>query len=120
MELPLAYSRRILINLAIDGSPGRARWKVELESPAALTDGSVDALASCDDRAELLAALAQLPVRQRAVLVLRYFNDLTEAQVAEALRCSVGTVKSNASRGLARLRDALQPAIATPGGSDDE
>ena len=52
-------------------------------------------------------ALGQLNERQRAVLVLRYFNDLTEAQVAEVLGCSPGTVKSSASRGLARLRERL-------------
>jgi DNA-directed RNA polymerase specialized sigma24 family protein len=46
--------------------------------------------------------------------VLRYFNDLTEAQVAEVLGCSQGTVKSSASRGLARLREALQPVPLQP------
>jgi len=56
---------------------------------------------------ELLDALALLTSRQRAVLVLRYFNDLTEVQTAEVLGCSPGTVKSNASRGLARLRESL-------------
>jgi RNA polymerase sigma factor (sigma-70 family) len=55
-----------------------------------------------------------LPARQRAVLVLRYFNDLTEAQVADVLGCSPGTVKSSSSRGLARLREVLQPVPLTP------
>jgi RNA polymerase sigma factor (sigma-70 family) len=45
-----------------------------------------------------------LPPRQRAVLVLRYFEDMTEAEAADALGCSIGTVKSHASRGLDRLR----------------
>ena len=66
-------------------------------------------LIGLETRDELLDALAQLTPRQRAVLVLRYFNDLTEAQVAEVLGCSPGTVKSNASRGLARLREVLSP-----------
>ena len=65
-----------------------------------------------DARAELLGALAVLPPRQRAVLVLRYFEDLSEAQVAQTLGCSVGTVKSTASRGLARLREALRSRTA--------
>jgi RNA polymerase sigma factor (sigma-70 family) len=52
-------------------------------------------------------ALAELPPRTRAALVLRYFEDLTEAQAAAALGCSVGSVKSQVSRGLARLRDRL-------------
>ncbi len=56
--------------------------------------------------AELLAALAGLPTRQRAVIVLRYWEDLPEAEVAAILGCSAGTVKSTASRGLARLREA--------------
>jgi RNA polymerase sigma factor (sigma-70 family) len=55
-------------------------------------------------RRDLQVALAALPRGQRAVLVLRYFEDLTEAQVASALDCSVGTVKSQAARGLATLR----------------
>ena len=66
-------------------------------------------LVGFETRAELLDALARLTPRQRAVLVLRYFNDLTEAQTAEVLGCSPGTVKSNASRGLARLREVLAP-----------
>jgi DNA-directed RNA polymerase specialized sigma24 family protein len=57
-----------------------------------------------DQRALLMAALAELPARQRAVVVLRYWEDMTETQVAAVLRCSVGTVKSQASKGLARLR----------------
>ncbi len=53
----------------------------------------------------LLRGLARLPVRQRAVLVLRYFEYLSEAQTAALLGCSVGTVKSQAARALARLRE---------------
>ena len=56
-----------------------------------------------------MRALAALPPRQRTVLVLRYFNDLSEAEIADVLECSVGTVKSQVSRGLARLRDIAEP-----------
>ena len=56
------------------------------------------------DRDFLIRALARLPARQRTVLVLRYFNDLSEAETAGALGCTVGTVKSQASRGLAQIR----------------
>jgi RNA polymerase sigma-70 factor (sigma-E family) len=107
MEQPRAYARRILVNLAVDGARGRARRRSELESGAAASPTAVDPLPEFDTRAELLQALGQLPARQRAVLVLRYFNDSTEAQVAEVLSCPPGTVKSSASRGLARLREAL-------------
>ena len=57
-----------------------------------------------DLRDALLRVLLVLPPRQRAVLVLRYFADLSEVDVAKALSCSVGTVKSQTSRALARLR----------------
>jgi RNA polymerase sigma-70 factor (sigma-E family) len=60
--------------------------------------------AAVDERDEVWRALSRLPRRQRAVLVLRYFEDRSEAQVAELLGISVGTVKSQAAKGLARLR----------------
>jgi RNA polymerase sigma-70 factor (sigma-E family) len=114
MEQPRAYARRILVNLALDGSRGRAQRRSELDAAPTVVDGPArDLLAGLETRAELLDALACLTPRQRAVLVLRYFNDLTEAQTAEVLGCSPGTVKSNASRGLARLREALA-AIPNP------
>jgi RNA polymerase sigma-70 factor (sigma-E family) len=110
MAQPRAYARRILVNLALDDSRGRARRRSELDGAPTVVDGPArDLLVGLETRAELLDALARLTPRQRAVLVLRYFNDLTEAQTAEVLGCSPGTVKSNASRGLARLREALAP-----------
>lgn len=109
MDQPRAYARRILVNLALDGARGRARRRRELESDGPAHLIAADPLPALEERSELLQALGRLQQRQRAVLVLRYFNDLTEAQVAEVLGCSPGTVKSSASRGLARLREALQP-----------
>ncbi len=109
MEQPRAYARRILVNLALDDARRRAQRRRELEPGASASLGAVDPLPAFETRSELIQALGQLHERQRAVLVLRYFNDLTEAQVAEVLGCSPGTVKSSASRGLARLREALQP-----------
>jgi RNA polymerase sigma factor (sigma-70 family) len=117
MRSPLAYARRILINLATDAAPRRRRRRIELEPATATNDPIVDPLAGYDDRAELLGALAALPARQRAVLVLRYFNDLTERQAAEVLGCPRGTVKSSAARGLATLREALQQTMSTTGGA---
>ena len=114
MEQPQAYARRILVNLAVDGARGRARRRSELEAGVPANPIGVDPLPALDTRAELLQLLGQLPARQRAVLVLRYFNDLTEAQVAEVLGCPQGTVKSSASRGLAVLREALQPFPLQP------
>jgi len=111
MERPLAYARRILVNRALSGSARRSRRRQELTTampsePAAVVDGVAE-IGAAD---ELMAALASLPPRQRAVLVLRYFLDLPEAEVAAAMKCSLGTVKSTASRGLARLERAMRPA----------
>jgi RNA polymerase sigma-70 factor (sigma-E family) len=107
MDHPAAYARRILVNLALRGSPKRSRRRTEL-SEVRPSDPAAPA-APLDTHDELYAALAALPPRQRAVLVLRYFLDLPEAEVAAALRCSLGTVKSTASRGLARLEQTLRP-----------
>lgn len=64
--------------------------------------------------AEVWLMLATLPPQQRAVLVLRYYEDLSEAETARALGCAVGTVKSNTSRGLATLRDLARDAAHNP------
>jgi RNA polymerase sigma-70 factor (sigma-E family) len=115
MEHPKAYARRVLLNLALDGSTRRARRLQELDGrpPADRVDGrSAHALWQVDTRSELVDALAGLPPRQRAVLVLRYFLDLPEAEVAAALGCSLGTVKSTASRGLALLGQDLSTRSA--------
>jgi RNA polymerase sigma factor (sigma-70 family) len=121
MDQPVAYARRILVNLALDDAKRRARRRSELDAAdGARLDAYADEASACvlgavDARAELLGALGGLAPRQRAVLVLRYFEDLSEAQVAEILGCSLGTVKSTASRGLARLRNALdEPAVKSP------
>jgi RNA polymerase sigma-70 factor (sigma-E family) len=113
MEHPGAYARRILINLALDGSDRRSRRRQELDvSPLEdrADESSLRELNRVGLKSELVSALAVLPPRQRAVLVLRYYVDLPEAQVATVLGCSLGTVKSTASRGLDRLEQELQSA----------
>lgn len=111
MDHPEAYGRRILVNLAVRGSSKRSRRRAELRDPSS---GSLGAVATpLDPHDDLHAALAALPPRMRAVLVLRYFLDLPEAEVAAALSCSVGNVKSTASRGLARLERSMRPAADT-------
>ena len=118
MDHPHAYARRVLINLALDGARRRTRHRQELIGDEAATlaampdESSARRLNAVGVRAELIEALGTLPPRQRAVLVLRYFEDLSESQVAELLGCSVGTVKSTASRGLARLQAVLSPDIS--------
>ncbi len=114
-----AYVRRTMVTTSISWS--RRRWRGELSTgalPEAADGADGDRTADVDGRAELWPHLAALPARQRAVLVLRYYEDLTEPQVAEQLGCSVGTVKSQAHRALATLRDRLGTTAndLTPGG----
>jgi RNA polymerase sigma-70 factor (sigma-E family) len=107
---PEHYVRRALYNLAADGWRRQRVWqrKAMLLEPAQ----PIDPAAAVDLRDAMLRVLAQLPPRQRAVLVLRYFEELSETEAAEVLGCSVGTVKSAASRGLARLREITAFAAA--------
>ena len=98
---PDAYLRRILVN----ASNRRFRRRQVTDQPGDLPEVAVEGPADLvGERAALLAALRQLPPRQRAVVVLRYWNDLTDAQIAAALGCSPGTVRSQLSRALATLR----------------
>jgi RNA polymerase sigma-70 factor (sigma-E family) len=113
MEHRVAYARRILINLALDGAKGRHRRSAELDLGDRLSvqdrhdEAATRALVDVDTTSEIAAALGELAPRQRAALVLRYFEDLSETQVADAMGCSVGTVKSTTSRALERLRCIL-------------
>jgi RNA polymerase sigma-70 factor (sigma-E family) len=110
MDHPIAYARRILVNLALADGPKRSRRRAELREAQR---GEPVAPVPIDAHDDLYAALAALPPRQRTVVVLRYFLDLPEAEVAAALQCSLGTVKSTASRGLARLEQTLRPTNDT-------
>lgn len=103
---PQAYTNRALVNHSHN------RWRRRARHPeATLTDAHDravgDATSRTDDRDALVRALMTLPTRQRAVIVLRFLNDLSEADTADALSCSVGTVKSQTSRAIARLREVL-------------
>ncbi len=104
-----AYVRKIMVNTFLRWR--KRRWNGEIAT-ASLPELSAygDAFAQVDSRAALTAALDRLPARQRAAVVLRYFADLTEAQTAQVMGCSVGAVKAHAAKALARLRDA--PGIA--------
>jgi RNA polymerase sigma-70 factor (sigma-E family) len=99
---PDAYVRRVLVNA--NRSRFRKRRVAEQLTGTVPEPAQVDAARDCDDRVTLMAALMRLPLGQRSVVVLRFWLDMTEPQVAEALGCSVGNVKSQATRGLAALR----------------
>jgi RNA polymerase sigma-70 factor (sigma-E family) len=100
---PEAYLRRVIYHAAVD------QWRVRRRRAETPLADDPPATADPTDRAHLrhalVQALAALPPRQRAVLVLRYWEQLSEAEAATVLGCSVGTVKASASRGLARLRE---------------
>ncbi len=103
---PEAYVRRMLVNEII--SARRHGWwrrerPHEHVEPSTVTSSPESAVV---DRDLLWAAVQLLPLRQRAVVVLRYYEDLSEADIAETLGCSRGTVKSQASAALANLRRA--------------
>ncbi len=103
---PDAYLRRIMINT--QRSWWRARWR--RETPAAVLPERPSGEDIADRHALgalVRQALARLPRQQRAVLVLRYCEDLPEAEVAGLLGCTAGTVKTHAHRGLRALRDLL-------------
>ena len=106
-----AYLRRILYNLAADGWRRRGAWhRVPSPLPSQPSDGTgPDPVNTVDLRDALMRALRELPPRQRTVVVLRYWEQLTQAETAELLGCSEGTVKSTASRGLSRLRELTAP-----------
>ena len=110
---PYPYVRRDLVTSA--ASWRRLRTTQEIVSLPAHEYATPDATDLVDERERMTDALATLPPRMRVVLVLRYTEDLSEADTAELLGCSVHTVRSQTVRGLARLRTLLgaaAPAIA--------
>jgi len=108
---PHAYVRRMLVNEYVSWQRQRAR-AVPHPEVARLADLRADRLGHADpdpagehaDRAALLEELSRLPARQRAAIVLRYYADLSDAEIAATLGCRPGTVRSSISRGLATLR----------------
>jgi RNA polymerase sigma-70 factor (sigma-E family) len=101
-EGPDAYVRKILLN--VFRSSRRRRWCGEIPVAAVPDRGLPDPASTVEERDILRRALAALPARQRAAVVLRFYEGLAEAETAVVLGCSVGTVKSLTSRGLQRLR----------------
>ncbi|MFC0624756.1 SigE family RNA polymerase sigma factor [Kribbella deserti] len=107
---PEAYARRALLNHIANRWRSRSR-KPEVALAVHHDQPTTDGSDQYADRDHLLTALQELAPRQRAVIVLRFYEDLTEAQTAEVLGCSVGTVKSQTSRALDRLRTITEPAL---------
>lgn len=111
---PEAYVRRSLVNLSTD------RWRLARRRPQEVApevggrSSTADPHQRVEDRLDLLRAMQRLTPRQRAVLVLRYFEDLSEEATAGVLGCSVGTVKSTASRAISSLRQSSTDRLAIP------
>lgn len=107
---PEAYTRRVLVNTY--ASWWRRKWNGEHPTEELPEPGGARTAHESrrvDDRTDLWAALERLPKRQRAIVVLRYYEDQSEQETAAIMGCSVGTVKSQASKALAKLR--LDPAL---------
>lgn len=110
-DSPERYVRRMLTNQYIDWRRGSwmrrvLLWAEPQDNVAAIIDhAQVNA-----ERDQIWCWLAQLPRRQRAVLVLRYYEDLPDAEIAEILGCAIGTVRASISRALATLRAQLVEA----------
>ena len=105
MEYPEAYVRRMLANAVVSSS--RRAWLRELPT-ARMPEGEGEPVeVGVLDRSLLWPLVCALPARQRAVVVLRYYEDLTELQISEVLGCAPGTVKSQASAAMKALRRAL-------------
>ena len=115
---PVVYVRRVMVNTHLTWW---RRWSARVRLGGVPEAAADDArLRRSDDWDMLRQALARLPPRQRAVLVLRYLEDLPDASIAALLGCSPGTVRSQAARGLAALRPLLTAAMPDrTGGGDD-
>jgi RNA polymerase sigma-70 factor (sigma-E family) len=104
-----AYARTILVRAFL--SERRSGWARRVTLPGQLPDRPA-AAADQDAAIDLREALARVPPRQRATLVLRYYSDLNVEQTAKVLGCSAGTVKSQTAKGMIALRRALEPQAA--------
>jgi RNA polymerase sigma-70 factor (sigma-E family) len=114
LDNPEAYLRRSLYNLAADGWRRQGAWRRRLPMIGASDPVTeTDITATVDLRDALMRTMRRLPARQRAVIVLRYWDQLSEAETAAVLGCSEGTVKAAASRGLKRMRELADPWLST-------
>jgi RNA polymerase sigma-70 factor (sigma-E family) len=109
---PTPYVRTMVVRLAIAWR--RRRWQGEIPTSPLPERSGTDPVGALDGRDRLRRALLLVPPRQRAALVLRFYEDLSEADTASAMGCSVGTVKSQTAKGLARLRTLLADESISP------
>ena len=104
MEAPEAYAHKVMLNTFLSWRR-RRRWTAEISTERfVVSPATTGGFARVDMREVLRHALRQLPAKQRAVITLRYFEDRSEAETAAIMGCAVGTVKSQASKAIAKLR----------------
>jgi len=107
---PEGYLRRTMYHLAADRWRQQSSWRRQLRLlRPGLAAAAADPFAEVELRDSLVRLLVRLPPRQRAVIVARYWEQLSEAEAAQVLGCSAGTVKSATARGLRRLRELSDP-----------
>jgi RNA polymerase sigma-70 factor (sigma-E family) len=112
-----AYARRTIVTTSVSWRRRRSFHEVPVALlPETLVPDQADAIAARD---ELWAQLRALPPGQRAAVALRYCEDLSEAQTAELMGCSVGTVKRQVASGLAKLRARMGPRFADPTANEE-
>ncbi|MFC0624365.1 SigE family RNA polymerase sigma factor [Kribbella deserti] len=110
-DRPDAYLRRMLVNEFLSW---RRKWSRFVPKPEIwIAETNADHAETVTARDELISQLGRLPRRQRAVLALRYYGGLNDAEIAETLRCSTSTVRAHASRALATLRVELTATTST-------
>jgi RNA polymerase sigma-70 factor (sigma-E family) len=107
---PEGYLRRTIYNLAADGWRRQRTWRDRLPLLRLSAGGVMDGTEAVDLRDQLTRLLDQLPPRQRAVIILRHWEQLSEAETAELLGCSTGTVKAANWKGMRRLRELSEIA----------
>ena len=116
---PEGYLRRTLFHLAADGWRRKGALRARL-ALIARPEAQPDQTTPVEQRDQLVRLLRDLPPRQRTAIVLRYWEDLTEAEAARLMGCTVGTVKAACSRGLSRLRELSDGAPGEHDEGDEE
>ena len=114
-DVPIAYVRRSMTNGYVNHQRRASRREYAYEEVPERLDER-DAFGQLADRDQIWAGLKSLPDRQRAALVLRFFEDLSDEEAAAALDCRVGTIRSLVSRGLSTLREQMARPLPPEGG----
>ena len=114
-DAPEQYVKRMMVNLYLDWQRGSWWKRVLVRADAGAGVGVPDTAEGAADRDLIWQAMAHLPRQQRAALVLRYYEDLADAEIAEVLGCTVGTARGYVSKALTALRARLTPGLIAGG-----